>query len=100
MKAAGDILLISCYELGHQPLHLASLQSLLQQAGYTPIPIDTAAETLTHETITTAKCVGVWAPMHTALRFGQQLAKRVSSLHPSAHSCFYGLYASRNARYR
>ena len=99
MKAAGDILLISCYELGHQPLHLASLQSLLQQAGYTPIPIDTAVETLTDEAITTAKFVGVSVPMHTALRLGQQIAKRVRSLNPAAHICFYGLYASLNADY-
>jgi radical SAM superfamily enzyme YgiQ (UPF0313 family) len=99
MKAAGDILLISCYELGHQPLHLASLQSLLQQAGYTPIPVDTAVETLTGEAITTAKFVGVSVPMHTALRLGQQIAKRVRSLNPAAHICFYGLYASLNADY-
>jgi len=99
MKAAGDILLISCYELGHQPLHLASLQSLLQQAGYTPIPVDTAVETLTDEAITTAKFVGVSVPMHTALRLGQQIAKRVRSLNPAAHICFYGLYASLNADY-
>src|SRR6266446_10479491 len=99
MKAAGDILLISCYELGHQPLHLASLQSLLQQAGYTPIPVDTAVETLTDEAITTARFVGVSVPMHTALRLGQQIAKRVRSLNPAAHICFYGLYASLNADY-
>src|SRR6266852_6142757 len=99
MNAAGDILLISCYELGHQPLHLASLQSLLQQAGYTPIPVDTAVETLTDEAITTAKFVGVSVPMHTALRLGQQIAKRVRSLNPAAHICFYGLYASLNADY-
>src|SRR5258708_15390957 len=99
MKAAGDILLISCYELGHQPLHLASLQSLLQQAGYTPIPVDTAVETLTGEAITTAKFGGVSVPMHTALRLGQQIAMRVRSLNPAAHICFYNLYASLTADY-
>src|SRR5215467_10430074 len=99
MKAAGDILLISCYELGHQPLHLASLQSLLQQAGYAPIPVDTAVGTLTDEAITRARFVGVSVPMHTALRLGQQIAKRVRSLNPAAHICFYGLYASLNADY-
>src|SRR5260370_18715233 len=99
MKAAGDILLISCYELGHQPLHLASLQSLLQQAGYTPIPVDTAVETLTGEGITTAKFVGVSVPMHTALRLGQQISKRVRSFTPAAHICFYALYASLTTRY-
>src|SRR5260370_18668522 len=99
MKALGDILLISCYELVHQPFHLASLQSLLEQAGYTPIPVDTAVETLTGEAITTAKFVGISVAMHTALRLGAQLAHRVRSLNPGAHICFYGLYASLNADY-
>jgi radical SAM superfamily enzyme YgiQ (UPF0313 family) len=99
MRSQGDILLISCYELGHQPFHLASLQTMLWQAGYLPVSVDTAVETLTDETITQARFVGVSVPMHTALRLGQQLAKRVRSLNPSAHICFYGLYASLNADY-
>jgi radical SAM superfamily enzyme YgiQ (UPF0313 family) len=99
MRSSGDILLISCYELGHQPFHLASLQTVLRQAGYFPVLVDTAVETLTDETIEKARFVGISVPMHTALRLGQQLAKRVRSLNPSAHICFYGLYASLNADY-
>src|SRR6266702_330509 len=99
MRSSGDILLISCYELGHQPFHLASLQTMIRQAGYFPVPVDTAVETLTDETVKKARFVGVSVPMHTALRLGQQLAKRVRSLNPSAHICFYGLYASLNADY-
>ncbi len=99
MRSSGDILLISCYELGHQPYHLASLQTMFRQAGYFPVSIDTAVETLTDETIKQARFVGVSVPMHTALRLGQQLARRVRLLNPSAHICFYGLYASLNADY-
>src|SRR5215471_9871139 len=99
MRAKGDILLISCYELGHQSFHLASLQTMLRQAGYLPVPVDTAVETLTDERVKQARFVGISVPMHTALRLGQQLAKRVRSLNPSAHICFYGLYASLNADY-
>jgi radical SAM superfamily enzyme YgiQ (UPF0313 family) len=99
MRSSGDILLISCYELGHQPFHLASLQTMLRQAGYFPVLVDTAVETLTDETIKKARFVGVSVPMHTALRLGQQLAKRVRSLNPSAHVCFYGLYAALNEDY-
>src|SRR5437773_2527616 len=99
MRSPGDILLISCYELGHQPFHLASLQTMLRQAGYFPVLVDTAVETLTDETVKKARFVGVSVPMHTALRLGQQLAKHVRSLNPSAHICFYGLYASLNADY-
>ena len=99
MRATGDILLISCYELGHQPFHLASLCAMLQQAGYAPIPIDTSVETLTDEAIKQARFVGISVPMHTALRLGQSIASRIRSLKPSVHICFYGLYALLNANY-
>ncbi len=99
MRSPGDILLISCYELGHQPFHLASLQAMLRKAGYFPVSIDTAVETLTDESVKKARFVGISVPMHTALRLGQQISKRVRSLNPSVHICFYGLYASLNADY-
>lgn len=99
MRAPGEILLISCYELGHQPLHLASLQAMLHEAGYAPLPVDTAVEALTDEAILNARFVGISVPMHTALRLGEQIAQRVRSLNPTAHICFYGLYASLNANY-
>jgi len=99
MRATGDILLISCYELGHQPFHLASLCAMLQHAGYQPVPIDTAVETLTDEAIAQARFVAISVPMHTALRLGQHVATRIRSLNPSAHICFYGLYALLNADY-
>jgi radical SAM superfamily enzyme YgiQ (UPF0313 family) len=97
MRAYGDLLLISCYELGHQPFHLASLSALLQQAGYLPLPIDTAVEDLTDEAISRAHFVAIAVPMHTALRLGEQIARRVRSVNPGAHICLYGLYALLNA---
>ncbi|MGH2481378.1 MAG: CUAEP/CCAEP-tail radical SAM (seleno)protein, partial [Ktedonobacteraceae bacterium] len=99
MRAAGEILLISCYELGHQPLHLASLYSLLTQAEYKPTPIDTAVESLSDEAILRARFVGISVPMHTALRLGEQVARRIRALNPNAFICLYGLYALLNAEY-
>jgi len=97
MRVEGAILLISCYELGHQPFHLASLTSVLQQAGCQPRAVDTAVETLTDEEIKVARFVGISVPMHTALRLGEQIAQRVRSINATAHICFYGLYALLNA---
>src|SRR5437764_1160923 len=97
MRASGDILLISCYELGHQPFHLASLHALLRQAGYFPVAVDTAVESLTDEALCKARFVGISVPMHTALRLGEQIAQRIRAIHPSAHICFYGLYALLNS---
>ena len=99
MRSPGDILLISCYELGHQPFHLASLCAMLQQAGYAPATVDTAVETLTEVAISRARLVAISVPMHTALHLGQQVALRVRSINPSASICFYGLYALLNADY-
>ena len=99
MRSPGDILLVSCYELGHQPFHLASLYAMLQQAGYSPAAVDTAVDTLTEEAISRARLVAISVPMHTALRLGQRIALRVRSINPSAHICFYGLYAFLNADY-
>jgi radical SAM superfamily enzyme YgiQ (UPF0313 family) len=97
MRRPGDILLISCYELGHQPFQLASLLALLRQAGYAPVAVDTAVEPLSDEAITRARFVAISVPMHTALRLGEQIARRVRERNPAATLCFYGLYASLNA---
>jgi radical SAM superfamily enzyme YgiQ (UPF0313 family) len=99
MRTPGAILLVSCYELGHQPFHLASLSATLRQAGYAPHSIDTAVETLSDEAIHQASFVAISVPMHTALRLGEQIARRVRSLNPTAHICLYGLYALLNADY-
>src|SRR5690349_24290581 len=97
MRTRGDILLVSCYELGHQPFHLASLSAMLQQAEYSPVCIDTAVEPLTTRAIRRARFVGISVPMHTALRLGEQIARRVRQVNPNAHICLYGLYALLNA---
>ncbi len=97
MRSPGDILLLSCYELGHQPFHLASLLAFLQQAGYTPIAVDTAVEDLSDEAIRRTQFVAIAVPMHTALRLGEQLAQRVRRVNPAAYICLYGLYALLNA---
>ncbi len=97
MRATGHILLISCYELGHQPFHLASLLAILQETGYQPLAIDTAVEDLADDVIRQAHFVGISVPMHTALRLGEQLARRIRTINPRAHICFYGLYALLNA---
>lgn len=99
MRFQGEILLVSCYELGHQPLHLALLQSMLTQAGYTPVSVDSAVEPLSDEAIARARFVAISVPMHTALRLGEQVARRVRALNPRAHICLYGLYALLNADY-
>lgn len=99
MKRPGALLLISCYELGHQPIGLASPLGFLERAGYTPDAIDIAVENLDVKKADRAQFVGICVPMHTALRLGVQVASHVRKINPTCHICFYGLYASLNAEY-
>ena len=99
MKLPGAVLLISCYELGHQPIGLASPLGFLERAGYTPDAIDIAVETLDVEKAARAEFVGICVPMHTALRLGVHVATRLRQINPACHICFYGLYASLNTEY-
>lgn len=99
LRAPGAILLVSCYELGHQPLSLASPLAFLRQAGYAPAAVDTQVDELPDAAIARACLVAIAVPMHTALRLGVAIAERVRAANPSAHLCFYGLYATLNADY-
>ncbi|HYK90302.1 MAG TPA: CUAEP/CCAEP-tail radical SAM protein, partial [Acidobacteriota bacterium] len=95
----GTILLISCYELGHQPMGLALPAAFLERAGFTPVCLDLAVEGLDEETARRAAFVGVSVPMHTALRLGLRAALGVRQANPDCHICFFGLYALLNAEY-
>ncbi|HEU5441447.1 MAG TPA: CUAEP/CCAEP-tail radical SAM protein [Ktedonobacterales bacterium] len=99
MRAPGVILLVSCYELGHQPLSLASPLATLRRAGFAPTAVDTSVAELADDAIRAARLVAISVPMHTALRLGARVAARVRALNPAAHICFYGLYAALNAEY-
>lgn len=98
-KAPGAVLLISCYELGRQPLALASPMAFLREAGFQPRAMDVAAEDFCAERVARAKFVGISVPMHTALRLGVEVAARVRGANPGSHICFYGLYALLNKDY-
>jgi radical SAM superfamily enzyme YgiQ (UPF0313 family) len=99
LRAPGAILLVSCYELGHQPLGLASPLGFLERAGFTPEALDIAVERFDREKAARARFVGISVPMHTALRLGVRVAEEVRRVNPRCHICFYGLYASLNADY-
>jgi radical SAM superfamily enzyme YgiQ (UPF0313 family) len=97
MRAPGEILLIACYELGHQPLAVAWPAAFLERAGYHPAVLDLSVEPLDPDKVTRARFIAVSVPMHTALRLGVAVTARLRELNPSAHVCFYGHYARLNA---
>lgn len=99
MKRDDDILLISCYELGHQPFSLASPAARLKSEGYAVSVVDAAIEPVPEDIVRRAGFIGISVPMHTAMRVGMDLSRRIRNLNPGAHLCFYGLYATLNAEY-
>ncbi|MDX2347499.1 MAG: CUAEP/CCAEP-tail radical SAM protein, partial [Nitrospirota bacterium] len=99
LQQPGAILLISCYELGHQPIGLAQPVGFLEQKGYAPCTLDLSVEDFDAQRVHQARVVCISVPMHTALSLGCQVAERVRHTNANAHICFYGLYASLNAEY-
>lgn len=99
LSTPGAILLVACYELGHQPLSLAAPLATLRRAGYAPVAVDTSVTPLDDGDLRAARLIAISVPMHTALRLGVRVAERARTLNPDATICFYGLYATLNADY-
>jgi radical SAM superfamily enzyme YgiQ (UPF0313 family) len=87
------VLLVSTYELGHQPLHVASPAAALDAAGHDVRTLDLAVETWDVDALAWAEAVAVSVPMHTAMRLAQRWVAVVRALHPALPVCLYGLYA-------
>src|SRR5262249_28748769 len=99
LRTSGAVLLISCYELGHQPLGVALPLGFLQRAGFAPSALAIAVDSFDMARIEQARFVAISVPMHTALRLGVRVAERIREINPEAAVCFYGLYAALNADY-
>src|SRR5262245_54374215 len=99
MREPGAILLVSCYELGHQPLAVAWAAAFLEAGGFAPAVLDVSIEPFDPDKATRARLVAVSVPMHTALRVGIALIARVRAVNPACHVAAYGLYAQLNAEH-
>jgi radical SAM superfamily enzyme YgiQ (UPF0313 family) len=99
LRGAGDILLVSCFELGHQPTGLAFPAAFLRRAGFAPATLDLSVEPFDEAAAARARLVAISVPMHTALRLGVRAAERIRKLNPTSHICFLGLYAVLNAKH-
>jgi len=90
------IVLISTYDLGHQPFGLASPAAWLRADGHEVGTVDLSREPLPVETVETADWIAFHLPMHTATRMAVPWITRIRSLNPGARICCYGLYAPAN----
>lgn len=94
-----NVVLLSTYELGHQPFGLASPVAWLAEIGANVTSLDLSREDFREAPVREADLIAFYVPMHTATRLAVALLPRVRELNPVAHICFYGLYAPVNARY-
>ena len=92
-----DVLLIATYELGRQSFGIASAAAWLEKAGARVKCADTSVEALpTDADVASARLIAFHVPMHTATRRAISIAERIIRINPSAHVCFFGLYAAMN----
>jgi radical SAM superfamily enzyme YgiQ (UPF0313 family) len=93
------VALVSTYELGLQPIGVAATAANLIDSGIQVEILDVPVEGLREEILAKADFVGISIPMHTALKLGLDVAKKVKQINPTAHVCFFGLYASLSGRH-
>jgi radical SAM superfamily enzyme YgiQ (UPF0313 family) len=86
-------LLVSTYELGHQPLHVASPAAALQAAGHEVRAIDVSVEPWEPALLDDVDALALSVPMHTAMRLAVAVATDARARRPDLPICFYGLYA-------
>ena len=87
------VLLVSTYELGHQPLHVASPAAALRKAGHEVRCLDLSVERWNAGALEWTQAVAFSVPMHTAMRLAMRAAVGVRRARPELPVCFYGLYA-------
>lgn len=90
-------LLISTYDLGHQPFGLASPAAWLRDAGVDVLCVDLTRQPLPLPAVRQSDVVAFFLPMHTATRLALPVIDKVRALNPSARIIAYGLYAPLNA---
>jgi radical SAM superfamily enzyme YgiQ (UPF0313 family) len=87
------ILLVSTYELGRQPVHVASPAAALSRAGHEVRAVDLAVDELTDADVSWADMAAISVPMHTATRLAETVVTALATSHPGLPVALYGLYA-------
>jgi radical SAM superfamily enzyme YgiQ (UPF0313 family) len=87
------VLLMSTYELGHQPLHIASPAAALIAAGHEVSMVDLAVEELDAAKVDSADLVAISVPMHTAKRLANAISEEIKLRRVGLPIAHFGLYA-------
>jgi radical SAM superfamily enzyme YgiQ (UPF0313 family) len=88
-----NVVLISTYDLGHQPFALASPSAWLRRAGHAVHCVDLAVADPPESNFRDADVVAFHLPMHTATLLALPLIRQLKQSNPSVRIACYGLYA-------
>jgi hypothetical protein len=91
------VLLVSCYELGHQPLGVAGPAARLRAAGHEVRCVDLSVEEWDPGRLDGVERVACSVPMHTATRLARQVIDEVRRHRPDVPVACYGLYGAATA---
>jgi len=90
------VVLISTYDLGHQPFGLASPAAWLRGDGHLVTTADLSREGFPEDAVRAADWIAFHLPMHTATRMAVPRIRSARQLNQAAQICCYGLYAPVN----
>ncbi|MGA9078427.1 MAG: CUAEP/CCAEP-tail radical SAM protein [Acidimicrobiales bacterium] len=88
-----QVLLVSTYELGAQPLGLARPAAELAASGHDVRTVDLTVEPWPTDDVAWADVAAFSVPMHTALRLAIPAIDRLRATRPDMRIALYGLYA-------
>ena len=88
-----NIVGISFYDLGHQPLSLAAAAAIFKKNSCNFTLIDLSVEQLDADEIVAADIILLSVPMHTAARIALSILPKLKELNSNAHISAFGLYA-------
>src|SRR3954447_8487886 len=89
-------LLVSTYDLGHQPFGLASPAAWLKREGLEVECTDLPRQKLEEDALRRADLIAFHLPMHTATRMAAPIIRKARALNAASRICVYGLYAPLN----
>lgn len=88
-----NVLLISVYELGHQPLHVASPAARLLERGHDVRCVDLSVTSFDAVDLDWPDRIAISVPMHTAMRLAVEVVGLAKAHRPDVPVALYGLYA-------
>jgi radical SAM superfamily enzyme YgiQ (UPF0313 family) len=88
-----NVAVVACYELGHQPLHVAAVAARLRERGHDVRCLDLSLEPWDPEIARWADRMAVSVPMHTAMRIARRTIEHARAAHPELPMLAFGLYA-------